>query len=107
MPNTLQTAALATPALSTERASMALKGAKTEAQARKSADAFEAIFVAQMLKPMFEGLATDGPMGGGHAEGIYRGMQIEEFGKAISKQGGIGLADSVFREIMKHQEVGQ
>ena len=107
MPDTLQTAAFANPALTTGKASMALKGARTEAQARKSADEFEAIFIAQMLKPMFEGIKTDGPMGGGHAEGIYRGMQVEEYGKAIAKNGGIGLADNVFREIMKQQEVSQ
>jgi len=107
MTNPLQTAALANPALSAERAGQMMKGSKTEAQARKHADEFEAIFIGQMLKPMFDGIKTDGPMGGGHAEGIYRGMQVEEFGKAISKAGGVGLADHVFREIMKHQEVGQ
>lgn len=107
MANIFDTASLPTPDISAKRADQVLKGRKTEAQALKSAKEFEAIFIAQMLKPMFEGLATDGPMGGGHAESVYRGMQVDEFGKAISKAGGIGLADNVFREIMKHQEVAQ
>jgi hypothetical protein len=32
-------------------------------------------------------------------------MQVEEYGKALSKAGGIGIADAVFREIIKAQEL--
>ena len=47
------------------------------ARMRETAEAFEASFLAQMLKPMFEGLSTEAPFGGGEAEGTWRGFMIE------------------------------
>jgi Rod binding domain-containing protein len=58
-----------------------------------------------MLKPMFEGLSSDGPFGGGQAEETYRGLLVDEYGKAIAKSGGVGLADQIAREMLKMQEV--
>lgn len=72
--------------------------------ARAAAEQFEAVFLSQMLAPMFNTVPTDGLTGGGHAEEVYRGMMVEEIGKEIAKQGGIGIADSIFREIIKLQE---
>jgi len=71
---------------------------------RETAEDFEAVFLSQMLKPMFETVPTDGFMGGGQAESIYRGMMVEEMGKAITKSGGVGIADTVYRELLKLQE---
>jgi Rod binding domain-containing protein len=31
-------------------------------------------------------------------------MQVEEFGKAMARSGGIGLADSIYQQIIKMQE---
>ena len=75
------------------------------AQLRKVAEDFEAVFVAQMLQPMFANLGAEKPFGGGHGEDMWRSVQVEEFGKAIVKNGGLGVADSVFREMLKMQEV--
>lgn len=75
-----------------------------KASAREAAEQFEAVFLSQMLAPMFETVPTDSFMGGGHAESVYRGMMVEEMGKSLAKQGGIGIADSVYREILKLQE---
>ncbi|WP_262694983.1 rod-binding protein [Kordiimonas aquimaris] len=72
--------------------------------ARETAESFEAVFLSQMLKPMFDTLSTDGIMGGGKAEGMYRDMMVDEVGKSIAKNGGIGIADSIYREILKLQE---
>lgn len=72
--------------------------------ARETAEQFEAIFLSQMMAPMFETIPTDSVMGGGHAESVYRGMMVEEMGKSIARGGGIGIADSVYREIIKMQE---
>lgn len=72
--------------------------------ARDAAEQFEAVFIAQMLQPMFESIPTDGPMGGGHAEGMYRSMFVTEAGKEIARNGGVGIADSVYRELIKLQE---
>ena len=79
--------------------------AKTPTQARKIAEDFEAVFLSQMLQPMFQNIKPEAPFGGGNSEAMWRSMQIEEYGKAITKAGGIGIADNVFKEIIKLQEI--
>lgn len=76
-------------------------------QARAAAVEFEAVFLAQMLRPMFDGVATDGPFGGGQAEAINRDMLVDEYAKALAQGGGIGLADSVLAEMLKMQEASR
>ncbi len=98
-------AAQALASLPTERDLPSLRQTKTTEQAHKVAEDFEAVFISQMLKPMFANLGAEKPFGGGAAEEMWRGMQINEYGKAISKAGGVGIADSVFREILKAQEM--
>ena len=78
---------------------------KTAGEARKAAEDFEAFFLAQMTGYMFSGIPTDGPMGGGQAETIYRSLLNDEYGKALSRTGGIGIADEVYSEILKLQEI--
>ncbi len=78
--------------------------AKTRAQAQAVAEDFEAMFLAQMLQPMFAGLDTEGPFGGGNAERIYRSLLVQEYGKALASRGGIGLADAVAQEMIRLQE---
>jgi len=78
---------------------------KTIQQARKVAEDFEAVFISQMLQPMFKELNAEAPFGGGQGENMWRSLQVDEFGKAIAKSGGVGIADSVFREILKLQEL--
>ena len=80
----------------------ALSGAD-EARIRQTAQEFEATFMAQMLRPMFEGLSTEAPFGGGHAEETWRGFMIDEMGKQISRAGGVGLADHVMAEMIRMQ----
>jgi peptidoglycan hydrolase FlgJ len=71
---------------------------------RETAEDFEAQFLSQMLQPMFEGLETDGPFGGGHAEKMWQSMLVSEYGKSIVKSGGIGLADEVQKQLLRAQE---
>ncbi|MDZ4364518.1 rod-binding protein [Brevundimonas sp.] len=74
---------------------------------RETAQAFEASFISQMLKPMFEGLSTEAPFGGGEAEATWRSFLLDEMGKQTARAGGVGLADQVMSEMMRLQEVGQ
>lgn len=92
-------------ALSQGQSSLTIGKAKTIEQARKVAEDFEAVFISQMLQPMFQNLGAEKPFGGGPSEAMWRSMQVDEYGKAISKAGGIGIADNVFREILKTQEI--
>ena len=73
-------------------------------EARKAAQDFEAFFIGQMLQPMFENLHAEPPFGGGNAEKIWQSLMVDEYGKAIAKHGGIGIADQVMREILATQE---
>ena len=73
------------------------------ARLRETAEQFEASFLSQMLKPMFEGLSTDGPFGGGEAEGQWRSFMIDAMAKQTVKAGGIGLADTVMAEMVRMQ----
>ena len=73
--------------------------------ARETAQDFEAFFLGQMLQPMFAEMDSDGPFGGGQAEQMWRSLQVDEFGKAFARAGGVGIADSIYREIMRQQEV--
>lgn len=77
------------------------------ARMRETAEAFEASFLSQMLKPMFEGLSTDAPFGGGEAEGTWRGFLVEAMAKQAVRGGGIGLADQVVAQMLKMQEQEQ
>jgi Rod binding domain-containing protein len=74
---------------------------------RETAEAFEASFLSQMLKPMFEGLSTEAPFGGGEAEGTWRGFLVDAMAKQTVRAGGIGLADQVVAQMLKMQEQGQ
>jgi peptidoglycan hydrolase FlgJ len=75
-----------------------------QAEMRRAAEEFEAIFLAQMMAPMFDGLDTDGLGGGGMGEEIFRPMLIERYAEALSQAGGVGIADSIVRELMRLQE---
>ncbi len=79
------------------------KGA-SETESRKAAEDFTSFFMSQMLEIMFQGIPTDGPFGGGPAEGIFRSMMLQEYGKTLARTGGFNLTDTVTREIIKMQE---
>lgn len=70
----------------------------------RQATEFEAVYLSEMLKPMFEGLRSDGPFGGGFGEDVGRSLQIQELGKAIAGNGVVGLADAVRKELLAAQE---
>ena len=74
------------------------------ARMRQTAEDFEASFLSQMLKPMFEGLETDGMFGGGQAEATWRTFLIDAMAKQTVKAGGIGMADTVMAEMIRMQE---
>lgn len=69
-----------------------------------AAEEFEAVFISEMMKPMFAGLSTEAPFGGGKGEEVFRSMLIQEYGKVLAKTGGVGIADAVKNELIKTQE---
>lgn len=72
----------------------------------KTAHEFEAVFLGQITKLMFENVEP-GEFSGGHGEEIFRGVMAERIGDEIARTNGIGLAPAVFEQIIKMQEQGQ
>lgn len=82
----------------------ALHRGTTRERLKAAAQDYEAVFVSAMLSQMFSGVKTSAPFGGGNAEETWRGLLINEYGKEISRSGGIGLADHVYRDLLRVQE---
>ena len=89
--------------LSYSQPKMAGKGADKEAIWEKAKE-FESVFLSSMLQPVFDSIDTDGTFGGGQGEKVFRSLLVQEYGKKMTEAGGIGLADSVYREMIKAQE---
>jgi flagellar protein FlgJ len=95
----------ASPATSPLAASPATEGQGSQLKRlRETAQDFEALFVAQMLATMTQGLGH-GLAGQGGQSDIYEDMFNQEVGKLISRAGGIGVADAILREMLKMQEL--
>jgi flagellar protein FlgJ len=73
---------------------------------RQASEAFESVFINQLLDTMFSGVETDKMFGGGSSEKIYRSMMNKEIADSMARAGGIGLSDTIQREILALQEVG-
>ncbi len=72
---------------------------------RKTAEDFEALAISQMLQPMFKTVDTSkGMFGGGKGEEAWKPLMVDEMAKMLARNGGIGLADSVYREMLRMQE---
>lgn len=72
---------------------------------RAAAEEFEAFFLSQFLNSMTAGIKTDDTFGGGESEKIFRSLLNDEYSKSMSRQGGVGIADAVYREMLAMQEV--
>lgn len=81
-----------------------LKDAKSHEQIEQVAKEFEAVFISEMIKPLFEGIEVDGVFGGGKGEEIFRGMMLQEYGKMLSQTGQIGISDAVKQQLIQLQE---
>ncbi len=92
--------------LHTKQAALA-KLADSDPKVKKAEEAakdFEAVFIAEMLKPMFDDIKTDGAFGGGKGEEIFRGMMLDEYGKMIAQTGTIGLSKQIKEQMIAMQE---
>ena len=71
---------------------------------KAAAQDYETTFLNTMFTQMFADLPTEGLGHGGQAEETYRGMLVNEYAKSVSKAGGIGLAKSIYHELVRVQE---
>jgi peptidoglycan hydrolase FlgJ len=71
---------------------------------RKTAQDFETVFLEQTLDRLTE-TGEDGPLGGaGTGGGVYRSMLAKEYAGQLVKAGGVGIAGSVYGQLLKIQE---
>jgi murein DD-endopeptidase MepM/ murein hydrolase activator NlpD len=75
-------------------------GVDQKNELKKSAQDFEAIFIAQMLKVMRETIEESGLMDGeGYGKAIYTDMFDQEIALNMARQGTFGIADSLYENL--------
>lgn len=80
-------------------------GASTKEQLEQKAKELEGVFLAKFLEPLFPDGEDSALFGGGAANDIYRQLMINEYAQNFADGGGIGLADSLVKDLMALQEV--
>ena len=81
-------------------------GAMSSDQIDKVARDFESMFIGQMLEPMFGDSEGADAFGSTESNDVYKGLLMDEYGKQITRSGGIGIADYVKKELLRLQEHG-
>jgi len=89
---------LAGAVLPTGAAELAKRG-----QIHEAAQRFESSFLSTMMQQMFEGVETAAPFGGGPGETMFKSFLTEAMAKQMARAGGVGIAVSVEREMLKLQ----
>lgn len=82
-----------------------LKALENSKNAKAGSD-FEAMVLSNLLSPMFEGLSTDGPFGGGQGEEAMRSFYIDAMAKNFTQHGGIGISAMLQKQLLQLQEGG-
>ena len=66
------------------------------------------MFLEQALERLTSSAGTDGPLGeNGIGGDVYRSLLVKEYAHEIGRSGGIGIADQVYRELIRLQENGR
>jgi flagellar protein FlgJ len=70
----------------------------------KTAKDFESSFLSVMVGEMFEGVnTTESPFSGGQGEQMFKSFMSDAIAKQVSRSGGIGIAATVQKEMLKLQ----
>ncbi|GFE59507.1 flagellar rod-binding protein FlgJ [Geobacter sp. AOG2] len=72
-------------------------------QAHKVSQDFEALFVGMMMKSMRATVGKDKLINGGHGEEVYRSLLDQEYATAAAKQGSLGLAPIIEKDIIRQE----
>lgn len=77
----------------------------TKKKIKDAAQQFEGVFLTNMFEEMFAGVQEqEGPLGAGEAQSAWRSMLVEEYANTVARNGGIGVAEHVQRELLALQE---
>jgi peptidoglycan hydrolase FlgJ len=78
---------------------------KIKTKAKAASHDFEAMFLNSMFQQMSVGVDGDGPFGGSGALKIWRSFLTDQYAKSFARAGGVGIADHVYQELLRHQGV--
>lgn len=67
---------------------------------------FESMILSNMLRPMFDGLSSEGLFGGGEGEEAFKSFYIDALAGQIARSGGVGISDQVQKQLLMMQEQG-
>lgn len=76
------------------------KDSSSPAAMKAAAQQFEALFITMILKSMRESLPQDGLFNSQQTK-LYTQLFDEELGQQVAKQGGLGLADQMLRQMVE------
>ncbi|MGJ8527636.1 rod-binding protein [Maritalea sp.] len=76
---------------------------RTFERLKQKAVELEGVFLNTLMSQISTSVETDGPFGGGHAEETWRGMMATEHANNMAQAGGIGLSDSILRDLIATQ----
>jgi len=78
------------------------------ARARQAAEAFEAMAIGQLLRPMFDTVdSAHGLFGGGAGEAAWTPMLVDQIARQMAAQGGLGLRAPILAEMLRMQEAAR
>ena len=89
-----------TPASLAAARSKNAKPNSPQARMRAQAQSFEAQFLNSMFQQMYAGVGGDGPFGNSQGVGPWRSLLTDEYAKSFAKNGGIGIADAVYKQML-------
>ncbi|NHN84345.1 chemotaxis protein chel [Acetobacter musti] len=96
---------LGSPSPSAGTVTVPAAGAPVDPKIWKAASDFETMAIGQLLKPMFDTVdLSKTPFGGGVGESTFRPMLVDEMAKQMEGNGGLGLAKSIYRQMLEIQE---
>jgi murein DD-endopeptidase MepM/ murein hydrolase activator NlpD len=72
---------------------------KNQAELKKVAEEFEAIFIGQLLKVMRETIEESGMEGGGFGKGIYTDLFDQEIALSMARRGALGIGDIIYKSL--------
>jgi flagellar protein FlgJ len=71
-------------------------------QLKKVCQAFESLFVGQLMKEMRDTVPKNDLFDGGHAEEIYTSLLDEKFSEEIAANGSLGLAKKLYESLSEN-----
>jgi len=74
---------------------------RSDEEIERVAKEYESVAINKMLQQMHEGIKPDPILGGGQTEEIYKDFLVTEYAKIISDNGGIGIRESIIRDMKK------